>query len=145
MWHELILEILSKGKYEEHNVVNDQGNEQAKEFSMKPIVCLCTCPDKEVAEKLACMLIEENLAACVNLLPGIESVYRWDGNIERSQEVLLLIKSSRELFPSLEAFIKEKHPYDVPELIALKAKEVSEHYLAWMKAELAELEPTAVR
>lgn len=95
----------------------------------------CTCPDVASAERLANALVERRLAACVNLLPGIRSVYRWQGAIEQGEEVLLLIKSRDELFTSLSDAIRELHPYELPELIAVKVDSGLPAYLDWVRAE----------
>lgn len=86
---------------------------------------------------MAHALIEKRLAACVNVIPGIRSVYRWQENIEDEEEVLLVIKSSRPLVEELRAEIERLHSYEVPEVIALPIVDGSERYLAWMNRELA--------
>ena len=99
----------------------------------KALVILCTCPDEATASRLAGGLIEENLAACVNILPGIRSIYRWQGTVSDDSEVLMVIKSLAPRFDDLEAWLLEHHPYDVPEVIALAAEKVSAEYLAWIE------------
>jgi uncharacterized protein involved in tolerance to divalent cations len=106
------------------------------------IVVLSTCASAEEAQRLAGALVEKRLAACVNVLPGVRSVYRWkdpDGKdaIEEQEEVLLLIKSSRTLLGELRDEIERLHSYEVPEVIALPVVDGSERYLAWMNRELA--------
>lgn len=98
----------------------------------------CTCPDSDSAERLATALLERQLAACVNLLPGIRSLYRWQGNIERGEEVLLLIKSRAALLADLGAALRELHPYELPELIAVKVDSGLPAYLDWVLAETAQ-------
>lgn len=93
---------------------------------------LCTCPDAEVAATIANALVAENMAACVNILPGVRSVYRWQGQIEAAQEHLLLIKSQSALYPAIEAAIKALHPYDVPEIVAVAIERGSVEYLQWI-------------
>ncbi len=95
-------------------------------------VVLVTCPDIKVAEPLAQGLIEKNLAACVNILPGVQSVYRWQGAIEKSHEVLLLIKTTQDRWNELSSFIEKQHPYDIPEIISLPIEQGLESYLKWM-------------
>lgn len=95
---------------------------------------LCTCPDAESAEKLANMLITEQLAACVNILPGVKSVYEWQGRVETAHEHLLLIKTHQLRFPAVEAAIKKLHPYELPEIIALGIDNGSAEYLKWINA-----------
>lgn len=100
-------------------------------------LCLCTCPDRAGAEAIAQALVEERLAACVNLLPGVTSIYRWDGRIERAEEIQLLIKTSAARLPALAERLRALHPYDVPELIALEAVGGLSEYLNWVAAETA--------
>jgi periplasmic divalent cation tolerance protein len=106
------------------------------------IVVLCTCASSEEARRVARALVEKRLAACVNVLPGVRSVYRWKGAdgqdaIEDEEEVLLFIKTSRALMEELRGEIERLHSYDVPEVIALPVVDGSERYLAWMNRELA--------
>jgi len=95
------------------------------------VLVLCTVPDATAAEKLAKGLIDGRLAACVNAIPGLTSYYRWQGKVEVDSEVQLLIKTPRGRFDELATWIKANHPYDVPEIIALAAEQVSDSYLAW--------------
>ena len=95
------------------------------------LVVLCTVPDEATAQKLAKGLVEERLAACVNAIPGLKSFYRWQGRIETDDEIQLLIKTRRGRYDELAAWLKANHPYDVPEIIAIAAKQVSNSYLAW--------------
>lgn len=101
------------------------------------IVVFCACPSVEEAEKIARVLVEKRLAACVNMLPGVRSVYWWKGSVEDSHEVLLLIKSSRGLFSELRLELEKIHSYDLPEVIALPIVDGSRSYLDWMDRELA--------
>jgi periplasmic divalent cation tolerance protein len=100
------------------------------------IVVLCTCGSAEEAERLGRALVESRLAACVNILPGVRSLYRWQGALESSDEFLLIIKSSRELFEALRAEIERLHSYEVPEIVALPVTAVAQKYLGWMMANL---------
>lgn len=86
---------------------------------------------------MARALVEKRLAACVNVIPGIRSVYRWKDAIEDEEEVLLLIKTSRALLDELREEIERLHSYEVPEVIALSIVDGSERYLSWMTRELA--------
>jgi periplasmic divalent cation tolerance protein len=100
------------------------------------IVILNTCAGEAEAQKLAGLLLEQRLAACVNILPGIRSYYRWKGKLESGDECLLLIKSSRRLFPAVAAAIQSAHSYEVPEVIALPIVDGSANYLAWLASSL---------
>jgi periplasmic divalent cation tolerance protein len=93
---------------------------------------LCTCPDRDTADKIARQLVTGQLAACVNILPGILSVYTWQGQVESAQEHLLLIKSSKDRYQALEAAIRDNHPYDVPEIIAVPVEAGLPEYLHWI-------------
>jgi len=100
------------------------------------IVVFSTCGSQEEAEKIATSLVEKRIAACVNLIPGVESVYRWRGAVERSKEVILLIKSSRELLEQLHGELARMHTYEVPESLAVPIVDGMENYLNWMDREL---------
>jgi len=101
------------------------------------IVVLSTCGSAMEADAIARRLVEKRLAACVNLLPGAKSIYHWKGAVEESAEVMLVIKSSRELFSELRSELEKVHSYEVPELIALPIVDGSEQYLEWIDRELA--------
>jgi periplasmic divalent cation tolerance protein len=101
------------------------------------IVVLSTCASAEEAQRVARPLVEKRLAACVNLITGVRSVYRWKDAIEEEEEVLLVIKTSRALLDELRGEIERLHSYEVPEVIALPVVDGSERYLAWMNRELA--------
>lgn len=101
------------------------------------IVVLSTCGSVEEAERLARALVEKRLAACVNIVPGVRSVYRWKDAIENEPEVLLVVKTSRPLVDDLKTEIERLHSYEVPEMIALPVVDGSEAYLQWMSHELA--------
>lgn len=96
------------------------------------IVVFITTPDKEVSSKLAKGLVENKLAACVNIVDGLNSIYFWQGNIENDSEQLLIVKTTEELFEKLEKFVKENHPYTVPEIIAMPIIKGSADYLNWI-------------
>ena len=100
------------------------------------IVALSTCASADEAERLARSLVEKRLAACVNIVPGIRSIYRWKDVIENEEEILLIIKTNRSLVREVHAEIQRLHSYEVPELIALPVVDGSEPYLAWMGREL---------
>jgi periplasmic divalent cation tolerance protein len=97
------------------------------------LVILCTCGSKDEAQRLASKLIEERLAACVNILPALQSLYRWQDKIEEATEILLLIKTRAERFALVRERITELHSYDTPEIIALPIWDGSEKYLNWIR------------
>lgn len=100
------------------------------------IVVFSACDSADEAEKIARLLIETKLAACVNVFPGVRSFYRWKGVIQNAAEWLLVIKSSRAHFEALRAEIEKAHSYEVPELIALPIVDGSKNYLNWLENEL---------
>jgi periplasmic divalent cation tolerance protein len=95
---------------------------------------LCSCPNADTANELALLLVEQRLAACVNVLPGMTSMYGWEGRVEKASEQLLLIKTEAAGWASLEAFIKHRHPYEVPEIIAIPIERGSQDYFDWISA-----------
>lgn len=99
---------------------------------MQARIVLVTAPDSERAAEISRKLVAEGLAACVNILPGITSIYRWQGKLEESAEVLMAIKSTADRLPELEQRVMELHPYDTPEFVALEPGFVSERYLSWL-------------
>ena len=99
---------------------------------MEYIVVFITVPNLEVGEKIGNILVEEKLAACVNITSQIKSLYFWRGNIEHDEEYLLIVKTRKEKFESLEKRVKEIHPYEVPEIIALPVILGSKDYLDWI-------------
>ena len=100
------------------------------------LLVLTTTSTGEVAESLGESIVENRLAACVQILPPMTSVYVWKGKIQKDREHLLLIKTLEEKFDDLEKFILENHSYDIPEIVALKAEEVSGGYLRWLTESL---------
>lgn len=99
---------------------------------MPVLICLCTCPDEASAAAIAGALVQERLAACVNRLPGVRSTYRWEGRVEESGEVLLLIKTTQDRLDELIARVQALHPYELPELIAVPAQGGLAPYLDWV-------------
>lgn len=99
-------------------------------------VVLCTVPDPDTAGHIAEALVAEKLAACVNILPGITSVYRWQEAVENAAEVLLLIKTDSGAWPRLEARIRSLHPYELPEIIAVPIEQGQPDYLNWIHESL---------
>jgi periplasmic divalent cation tolerance protein len=98
---------------------------------MIPRLVLVTAPHLDEARLLADALLQRHLAACVNLVPGVESHYRWQGKLERATEVLLLIKSSAEQFEALARVVRENHSYECPEIVAVAPEEMAPAYRAW--------------
>jgi periplasmic divalent cation tolerance protein len=96
------------------------------------LVVYCTCPDEKTAEGIAQTLVEEGLAACINILPAVKSVYRWKGKTESATESLLLIKSATSNYEKIEQRIVELHPYELPEVIGVPITAGLEPYLAWL-------------
>lgn len=103
-------------------------------------ILLCTAPPTK-ARKVAGLLVEEGLAACVNLVPGLRSIYRWKGEILDEPETLLIIKTTAEQAGSVAARLPELHPYEVPELLALTPTAGLAPYLAWLSAQVAPVDP----
>ncbi|HLA75862.1 MAG TPA: divalent-cation tolerance protein CutA [Gammaproteobacteria bacterium] len=99
-------------------------------------VVFCTCPDSDTANLIATTLVDRELAACVNILPGVRSIYRWQNKRETSDELLLIIKSLIEVYPALQASILEVHPYELPEIIALPIAAGLPAYLNWMDEQI---------
>ncbi len=93
----------------------------------------CTCPDAASADQLAETLVREHLAACVTQIPGAQSIYFWQGQIQRDAEVLLLIKTMEDRYPALEARIQALHPYEVPEILAVPILQGLPAYLQWVE------------
>lgn len=93
---------------------------------------LTTCPNPEVAESLARLLLEKHLVSCVNILPNVRSFYEWKGEIVNESEVLLFIKTHSEHYAAIEQTLLQQHPYDVPELIVLQIQTGLPSYLAWI-------------
>jgi len=96
------------------------------------LLILCTFPDLAKARQIGTLLVETQLAACANLLPGAESIYRWEGQVETASEVMAIFKTSREVFPAFKEKLQELHPYDVPEIVVLHPEAVSPSYEAWL-------------
>ena len=99
-------------------------------------IVLSTVGSEDEARKIAHHLVEQQLAACVNIVPKIESVYRWQGKVESNREYLLLIKTSSEKFPQVRDAIRELHSYELPECIALAVEDGSPEYLQWLEESL---------
>ncbi len=98
---------------------------------------LSTCPNQESAESIARLLVENKLAACVNIVPGMTSVYEWKGKIETSQEHLLIIKTKTTAFQAVETSILSNHPYELPEIISIPLISGLANYLSWIDDNVA--------
>jgi periplasmic divalent cation tolerance protein len=97
------------------------------------LVVLVTVPSPPIAARIATALVKEKLAACVNVVPGVRSIYVWKGKVCDGKELLLAIKTTRARYPEVERRVKELHPYSVPEVIALPVARGSAAYLAWVR------------
>jgi len=102
---------------------------------MKPLLVLTNLPDRAAAESLADALITEQLAACVNILAPCRSVYRWQGSVQHDEEHPMLIKTTEERYAALEQAIRTRHPYELPEIVAVRIERGLGAYLAWLAAE----------
>ena len=101
-----------------------------------PQIVLCTVPDEATARRIASSLVAEQLAACVNIVPGITSVYRWKGAVETAPELLLIIKTTLEVYTRLQDRVRALHPYELPEIIAVSLDRGLPEYLAWINTSL---------
>jgi periplasmic divalent cation tolerance protein len=97
------------------------------------LVVFVTTSSSEEAAMLADALVSDRLAACVNIVPAIESIYRWQGKVTRDNESLLIIKTTDERYPELERRVNELHSYSTPEVVALRIERGSEQYLSWLR------------
>ncbi len=95
-------------------------------------VVLITTPGEEEATKITDIIVKENLAKCTNIISNIQSIYQWEGKIERGKETLMIVKTKKEKFKSLVERVKELHSYTVPEIVALPIVEGSKDYLDWL-------------
>ena len=98
----------------------------------QPQLIFCTCPDRDCAQNLANTIVEQRLAACVSILPGVQSIYHWQGKQESADEILLLIKTHSRVYPALERLIQQLHPYELPEIIAVPVENGLPAYLNWI-------------
>jgi periplasmic divalent cation tolerance protein len=95
----------------------------------------CTFPSIESARQIGTALVEKQLAACVNLIPGVESIYRWQGTLEDEIETLAIFKTTGKVYPAFAKSLAELHPFEVPEIVAVEPAAVAETYAAWVSAE----------
>src|SRR5262249_12270667 len=103
----------------------------------RELVIFVTTATREEAASIADTLVTERLAACVNIIPAVESIYRWEGKVTRDQEALMIIKTTNERYAELERRVKELHSYSIPEVIALEIKHGSPRYLDWLRESTA--------
>jgi periplasmic divalent cation tolerance protein len=103
------------------------------------ILILITAPNAKDAGSIAEALVSEQLAACVNIIPAIESVYRWEGKVSRDNEALLIVKTTNDCYPAIEPRVKELHSYTTPEVISLKIERGSAEYLKWLRDSVLEV------
>jgi periplasmic divalent cation tolerance protein len=107
------------------------------EHDQATLLVFTNAPDREVAMRIAQALVEKRLAACVNVLAGCTSVYRWQGEVERAEEIPILIKTRAARFPEVEAMIRHLHPYELPEVLAVPVTHGLPDYLQWIAEETA--------
>lgn len=100
---------------------------------MTPILVFITAPNQDEARRLAAVFLEAKLAACVNLMPGVESHYWWQDKLETGQEVLMMVKTGREQLGRLETLVKEHHSYECPEFVAIEPGYVAPAFKAWWR------------
>ena len=98
------------------------------------VVVIVTAPSQDVAERIVTTVVEERLAACGNIVPGVTSIYRWEDAVQRDSEVLVLFKTTRAVQPRLIGRLEELHPYDVPEALAVPVNAGIEKYMQWVVA-----------
>lgn len=104
-------------------------------------IVFCTFPDAERARQIGTVLVGKQLAACVNLIPAVESIYRWQGQVETASEVLAIFKTTAAAWPAFERALADLHPYDVPEIVAIEPSEVAANYSQWLQAESRPAKP----
>ncbi len=104
-------------------------------------IIFCTVPNEPTGRRIAESLVRENLAACVNILPQVISIYRWQGDIQHDGESLLLIKARASRFAAIEARLNEIHPYEVPEIVAVEAADVADAYMQWVRESSGDQNP----
>lgn len=112
------------------------GSNAARNLNPMPIpsvtLVFTTLPDQDSARQMARLLVEERLAACVNVLSPCQSVYRWQGAMEENEEYPLIIKTRHDLYPRLEHFIRSHHPYELPEIVAVESNQALPEYIDWV-------------
>jgi periplasmic divalent cation tolerance protein len=108
------------------------------------IIVFVTTPNSDEANQIANALVSEQLAACVNIVPLVESIYRWEGEVKRDSEALMIIKTTNDRYTELESRVKELHSYSTPEIIALRIEHGSSDYLEWLRHSTVNNEPSKV-
>lgn len=103
---------------------------------MNLVIIHCSCADAESANAIARSLVEEQLAACVSVIPGLRSTYRWQGQVNCADEALLLVKTTRERFPATVDRLRELHAYELPEIIAVDVSVADPAYQAWVESQV---------
>jgi len=103
---------------------------------MEVILVYINFPNRECARHIGTALIEKQLAACVNIIPEIESIYQWEGEVKTENEVMTIVKTTASRYKQLEKYVLENHPYDVPEVISLPISQGSESYLNWVQDQM---------
>jgi periplasmic divalent cation tolerance protein len=96
------------------------------------LITLCTCPNQESAEEIASSLVEQGVAACINIIPKLTSIYKWQGKLEKDSEALMLIKTDQSRYQDLEQALTTLHPYELPEIIAVPVEQGLTGYLNWV-------------
>jgi periplasmic divalent cation tolerance protein len=99
------------------------------------LIVLVTAASRKEAAKLGQAAVKEKVAACVNIVPGVMSIFRWEGKVQESREALLIVKTSERQYTALERLIRSMHSYEVPEIVALKVERGSRQYIAWVERE----------
>lgn len=107
-------------------------------MAIKCLLVMSTCPDKQSADTIAAALVEGGHAACVNIVPGLTSVYRWQGRIERDSELLLLVKTTSEAYPRVQETLRRLNPNELPEIIAVPVERGLTDYLNWVSQQTAQ-------
>jgi len=106
------------------------------DMNKNQLIVYCTCPDRQTAEKIAGTLVTERLAACVSIVSGVTSVYKWEGKLEKSDEIMLMIKTTQAGYAKLEQSIVAEHPYELPEIMAVSVTDGLDPYLRWIDSSI---------
>lgn len=123
--------------------MTDPQDPQASEIQAEEVgvrVVLVTVPDEETGRQIVGTVVEDRLAACGNLIPGLTSIYRWKGEVHQDPECLIILKTMASILPALQRRVVELHPYEVPEVLAFSPMDGHLPYLEWVRAEVEEKE-----